>query len=208
MTTKELTGKKRLNVENAKVDIQPATDTDVEKIYITGYANTKGHPDAYGDVPQNYNGNPVYVLDRFLTNPVLLVNHDNSVESIAGRFVEISEDDVGLKFKALLMTNAKSTKVQHAIEAYKQGFGVALSIGGQWFFEDETNPNALTKAVIHEISLVAVGADPEALTEGERAKAKPNETDANAKELIDAVKAYRNNPNLGNILSIEKLIQK
>jgi len=105
------------------------------------------------------------------------------------------------------MTNAKSTKVQHAIEAYKQGFGVALSIGGQWFFEDETNPNALTKAVIHEISLVAVGADPEALTEGERAKANPNKTDAKAKELIEAVKAYRADPTLGSILNIESKIK-
>lgn len=203
MTTEKNT-RKNLTVEKLKVDVQPAESDQPEKVYITGYANTKNHADAYGDVPTNFNGQPVYDVSRFLQNPVLLINHENAVESIAGRFVELEEDQIGLKFKALLMSNAKTEEVQHAIEAYKQGFGVALSIGGQWFFEDTEQPKHLTKAIIHEISLVAVGADPLALTQGERAKTIPDGTNPKGKELLESIKAYRANPNVGNLLSVEE----
>lgn len=203
--TKEISTNKVLNTEQFSVKVEAATATDPEKIYIAGYANTKGKADAYGDIPTNFNGNPVYDLERFKQNPVLLINHDNSVDSIAGRFVEIDEDEVGLKFKALLMSNPQTDKVKHAIEAYKQGFGVALSIGGKWIFEDQENPTHLTKALIHEISLVAVGADGNALTEGDRPKGLAKTDGKAPKELVDAIKAYRENPTMGNMLTIEKL---
>lgn len=202
----EIIKNKVLNTEQFSVKVEPATADAPEKIYLSGYANTKNKADAYGDIPTNFKDQPVYELTRFLQNPVLLINHDNSVDSIAGRFVEIGEDETGLKFKALLMSNPQTDKVKHAIEAYKQGFGVALSIGGKWVFEDPENPQNLTKAIIHEISLVAVGADGNALTDADRPKGL-TKTDGNntPKELVDAIKSYRESPTLGNMLKIEKL---
>ena len=140
------------------------SDEDNDTVTISGYANTKGTPDAYGHIPTSMNGEPVYDLSRYKRNPVLLVDHYNSSAYIAGKMVEIVEDDKGLRFIAQLMKNPQNPVVAHAIEAYKQKLGRGISIGGIWEFGDKKNPMHLTKARIHEISLVPVGADERALT--------------------------------------------
>lgn len=140
------------------------TEQTEEGYYIQGYANTKNTPDAYGDIPTNYEGKPVYDLSRFKKNPVFLADHEVSVGNIIGVFTELKEDEKGLWFKAKLMESPQTDIAKHAIEAIKQGFSRALSIGGKWFFEDPNNPTHLTKAYIHEISAVAVGADGNALS--------------------------------------------
>lgn len=139
--------------------------------YITGYANTKGHPDSYGDIPS---GDQVYDLTRILKNPVAIADHVNSVGHIVGSFVELKEDQTGLFFKLRLMENPQTEIAKHAVEAYKAGYGVALSIGGDWYYGAE-NPDGtrlLTKAVLHHIALVAIGADENALTTADRPKMK------------------------------------
>lgn len=158
---------------------------DNGEIYLSGYANTKGVADSYGDIPFNLNGEPVYDLEsRFKSNPVILVDHNYTVESIAGVAVfgehGTREDERGLFVKIRLMNNPKTPQTQHAIEAYKEGFGRALSIGGKWIYNDESNRNHLTKAIIHEISLVAIGADGQALLSTERPKSAGNSENAKA----------------------------
>lgn len=133
--------------------------------YITGIANNKNIADSYGDIPKGEN---VYDLERYKKNPVVLVDHVNSVANIAGRMVKIKETDKGLEFKLRLMDNPKTDIAAHAVEAYKTGFGTALSIGGKWDYGERNEKNGtqvLTKAYIHEISLVGVGADGHALTD-------------------------------------------
>jgi hypothetical protein len=133
-------------------------------IYLTGYANTKGIADRYGDVPTIYKEKRdfVYELTEFKKNPVMLIDHKNSVENIAGSFEDIFEDDNGLFFKAKF-SKSDYPLIKHTRQVYLEGHAKALSIGGQWFFEDEKNPHNLTLAKIFEISLVAVPADPNAL---------------------------------------------
>ena len=152
---------KKIEIED--FEVKSIKEDGEEKFYITGYANTKNKPDAYGDIPK---GESVYDLKRFKSNPVLLVDHINSAGNIAGIFTQIKEDNKGLAFKARLMNldDIHNPVVKHAVSAYMKGFGRGLSIGGQWFYEDDRNPKYLTKAIIHEISLVAVGADGNALT--------------------------------------------
>lgn len=132
-------------------------------LFISGYVNTKNKEDAYGDIPTNFNGNPVYDAARYKKNPVLLVDHENSSGNIAGKSVFFEETDKGWFNKFQLMKDPKNLLVAHAIQAVKEGLLKAFSIGGRWLFEDSQNPKHLTKAIIHEVSLVAIGADPRAL---------------------------------------------
>lgn len=138
--------------------------------FIEGYANTKGKADRYGDIPTIFPKlrNYVYELKDFVKNPVLLIDHENRVESIAGSFNPkyggyIGEDAVGLRFKAIF-SESDHPRVKQARTVYSEGHGRALSIGGIWHYEDGDNPKSLTKADIFEISLVGVGADADALT--------------------------------------------
>ena len=170
-------------------------ETKGDAAYLTGYANNKGIEDAYGDIPTNFNDQPVYNLSRYQKNPVLLVDHNNSSSHIAGSMVSISEDDKGLKFKAKFMNNPINPLVAHTIQAFKEGHGRALSIGGHWHHQDEDNPKHLTKADIHEISLVGVGADGEALTDTPRPKQFSKDSKGiDRKELEELVAAYRKQP--------------
>lgn len=138
---------------------------DSGKFYLSGYANTKNKPDSYGDIPTNYNGQPVYDLSRFEKNPCFFINHDTCTDSIAGNVVEWKEDQIGLFVKVLLMDLADcySDEVKHSISAARKGFLRAMSIGGRWFFDDTKNPTHLTRAYLYEISLVGVPADDDAL---------------------------------------------
>ncbi len=144
-------------------------------VILKGYANTKGKADRYGDVPtvmpalRNY----VYELTEFRKNPVMLLNHDNSVESIAGSFKVLEEDAKGLRFEAHF-SKSDYAPVAHARTVYQEGHGKALSIAGRWYFENKDAQEQLTYADIFEISLVGVGADPNALA-GKTAEAVTDE---------------------------------
>ena len=170
------------------------------KFYITGYANNKNKEDRYGDIPK---GDNVYDLKMYKKNPVVFVDHINSATMIVGNMVKIKEDDKGLAFKLLLrnIDDVHNPQVKDAISAYKTGFGRALSIGGRWLFEDANNPKFLTKAIIHEISIVGVGADGLALTdapkpknfEGDKTKVVTSENVKNIdkEKLIEKIKEIR-----------------
>ena len=149
---------------------------------LEGYANTKNNADRYGDIPtvflplRDY----VYELEDYHKNPVCLLNHFNSTDSIVGSFNTdlggyIIEDEIGLKFK-LIFSKSDFPPVAHARTVYLEGHGKALSIGGRWYFEDKDNTSHLTYAEIYETSLVGVGADPDALakliSEAEKATAR------------------------------------
>lgn len=157
---KSFDGVKTFAIADVKI-----SKSETGRTILSGYANTKGSPDSYGDIPTNYNGMPIYKLDRFKKNPVMLADHCNSVARIMGRFITIYEDERGLYFESELMTldEAKCDEVKHAISAYENGFAKALSIGGRWSYGDSKNPTHLTEALISEISGVAVPADENAL---------------------------------------------
>ena len=188
-------------------------DDGKSAIYISGYANTKGHPDSYGDIPTNFKNKPIYDLSRMKKkgqeNPVMLIDHINSASRIMAAFTLLKEDDIGLKFKAKLKdieTECFSDDVKEAVFNFGSGFAKALSIGGIWLFEDPDNPRNLTKAIIHEISGVAVGADGQAVTDKERIKSISGET--NKDENSDMVKSTNEKYGKENANLIRKQVKE
>lgn len=170
--TKEAPVKKILAVEQCSIKAEDGVIT------LKGYANTKGQADRYGDVPTVFSQlrSYVYELGEFRKNPVMLIDHMNSVERIAGSYKVLKEDEVGLYFEAEF-SKSNFPPIAHARQVYAEGHAKALSIAGRWYFEDKEHPERLTYAEIFEISLVGVGADPNALAAVEQpgGKALPAE---------------------------------
>jgi len=134
-------------------------------VRISGYANNKYISDRYGDVPTPFNREYVYELTEFKKNPILLLNHNSNIGSIAGKVTEIREDVKGLYFEAEFTKSEHIAEILHAKQLVQEGILKTVSIGGIWHYEDEHNRDHLTLAEIMEISLVAVPADPNALVE-------------------------------------------
>lgn len=159
--------------------ILPLQDATVKQenglVYIEGYANTKNLADRYGDIPTVLKSkrNFVYELTEFKKNPVLLIDHVNQLDHLAGSVTEIFEDEKGLYFKALFSASNHPT-IAHARQLYKEGHAKGISIAGRFHYEVASNPNLLTLAEIYEISLVAIPADPRSLA----APIKDNDEDA------------------------------
>lgn len=141
------------------------TEVKSKKLYLSGYANTKNVADRYGDIPTVLTSirNFVYDLNEYRKNPVVLVDHCNAIDHIAGSMIMLEEDEKGLKFEAEF-SNSELPLIAHVRNVYKEGHAKALSIAGRFYYEDENNPHNLTLAKIYEISLVAVPADPNALS--------------------------------------------
>jgi len=163
-----------------------ATKAEDGTIKIRGYANTKGNKDRYGDIPTVFPAlrNYVYELNQFSKNPVMLVDHKNSATWIAGSFDVLREDELGLYFEASF-TKSDYPPVAHVRQVYAEGHGRALSISGRFFWEDKDNPNHLTYVDMIEISLVGVGADPNALGFADEKPAK------DAAQLVAEAEAAR-----------------
>ena len=134
-------------------------------VRISGYANNKYISDRYGDVPTPFTREYVYELTEFKKNPILLLNHNSNIGSIAGKVTEIREDVKGLYFEAEFTKSEHIAEILHAKQLVQEGILKTVSIGGVWHYEDEHNRDHLTLAEIMEISLVAVPADPNALVE-------------------------------------------
>lgn len=171
------------------------SESTPEGTYITGYANTKNKADAYGDIPTNINGNPVYDLSRYKLNPVLLVDHMNKISSIFGVAIfgqdGTKEDEKGLYVKFRLMDNPVSEIARHAVEAYKNGFARTFSIAGEWAFDDPKNKSHLTGAYIHEISGVAVPADPRAVSNSDKPKSLDEDKAGRQTLIEELIGVYR-----------------
>ena len=120
--------------------------------------------DRYGDIPTVLKSkrNFVYELTEFKKNPVLLIDHVNQLDHLAGSVTEIFEDEKGLYIKALFSASNHPT-IAHARQLYKEGHAKGISIAGRFHYEVPSDPNLLTLAEIYEISLVAIPADPRSL---------------------------------------------
>jgi len=156
-------------MKNLSVKILPILGAKISKddsggIYLEGYANTKNQADRYGDVPSVYEAKRDYVYDlkEYLKNPVLLIDHVNRIDHVAGSMAEIREDERGLYFKAKFSDSVLPI-IAHARQVYVEGHAKGISIAGQFSHENPDVPDQLTLAEIYEISLVAVPADPNAL---------------------------------------------
>lgn len=160
---------------NANLSVSFKIDNNADYVMLKGYLNNKLIPgtnepakDSYGDIPT---GNKVYDVKRLESNPVALVNHDNNAAGIAGNYIYLSENEQGLQFKLILrpIDTVHNPITKDAVQAWSDGFGKAFSIGGKWLYDmelskPEDNEYILVKAILHEASLVAIGADQYALS--------------------------------------------
>ena len=159
----------------ANLNVQFTIDDAADYTMLKGYLNNKLVPgtdkpakDSYGDIPTGEN---VYDIERLKNNPVALVNHDNNAAGIAGNYIHLSEDEQGLMFKEILrpIDSVHNPVTKDAVQAWGDGFGAAYSIGGRWLYDMENskpddNEYLLVKAILHEASHVAIGADEYALS--------------------------------------------
>lgn len=164
-----------------------AEETADGTLEFSGYANTKYVADRYGDVPAEYNRSFVYDISEFLKNPIMLLDHNGSVKSVAGSYVVVREDERGLFVKGQ-MTKSDLPEMKHARTLIKEGHLKTLSIGGRFLYENPENLSQLTLAKIYEISIVAVPADPNAIfkpDEKEAPKAEVKQETTEVKEIVE-----------------------
>lgn len=132
---------------------------DYKDVIISGYASTFA-----ATTPADRDGD--YIVDgafdetlrQFKSNPVMLVNHDNRVQSLAGSYSKIGVNRQGLAIEGRL-TNAPD--MQSVRFKVAEGHLKALSIGGFFFYG--VDGRAVEKVDLFEISLVPVPANPDAL---------------------------------------------
>lgn len=133
---------------------------DYLNISIEGFAST-----FKSTTPADRDGDAILpgafrdTLSEFMTNPVLLMNHRNQVESIAGSFTKLAETRSGLAVQASI-SNAPDLRSIRFLIAEKHLR--AFSIGGFFRFSD-TDAREVVSVRLFEISLVAVPANPDAL---------------------------------------------
>ena len=133
---------------------------DYLNLSIEGFASTfKSTTPADRDGDAILSGAFRDTLSEFKTNPVLLMNHRNQVESIAGSFTKLTETSTGLAVQASI-SNAPDLRSIRFLIAEKHLR--AFSIGGFFRFSDK-DAREVVSVRLFEISLVAVPANPDAL---------------------------------------------
>lgn len=102
-------------------------------------------------------------IQRYLKNPVVLVNHEYKIESIVGKTISIYQNEAWETIAEGIF--AKGTeKADICRTLYNQGFIKTVSIGFIAKQRASTDRNVITNAEMLEFSFVAVPANPEALS--------------------------------------------
>jgi HK97 family phage prohead protease len=114
-------------------------------------------------------------LKDFMRNPVMLRNHVNTVESIAGSFSKASVDSKGLGVRGVLSNAPGLTDIRFKVA---EGHIKAFSIGGIWHYGQDGY--AIEEAELFEVSLVAIPMNPDALIA------------TRTVGVVDAAKAFEN----------------
>ncbi len=134
---------------------------DRKNVSITGYLSTFKNvteSDRDGDAVEN--GAFKETIPAFLKNPVLLIDHRNSAENIAGRFTEVKEDKNGLRVTAML-SDSPTDRMKHIRALVAEGHLKTLSMGGRFHYRDDGR--TIFKVELYEGSLVSIPANPDAL---------------------------------------------
>lgn len=132
---------------------------DYRDVEVSGYLATWGTPterDRQGDyiIPGAFKD----TLPDFMTNPVCLMDHRNSVTMVCGSYVEAKEDAKGLFVRARIsnapgLADLRFKLVEKHIRT--------MSIGGNWIYKEDGY--GIIRAILHEGSIVAVPANPRAI---------------------------------------------
>lgn len=142
---------------------EPITDIDgkvidYQNVRIKGYLSTfegMTEMDRQGDtvMPGAFRD----TIPKFMQNPVLLMDHRNSVSTIAGKFVSMKEDRNGLAFEAQISNAPGLSDLRFKVA---EGMLVTTSMGGLFHFAE--GGRKIFKVDLWEGSLVAIPANPDA----------------------------------------------
>jgi HK97 family phage prohead protease len=171
MEKMQKTAKGKINLQLNETKSYKQKDDDYLDVKIKGYASTH-EIDRYGE--HFVSGAFSKAVNKYLSgNPVLLIDHNQGVASIAGRVNSLEEDSKGLFMEATI-TNAPGFRdLRHRIV---EGLINAVSVSGRWTYDGKAIKDVTD---LYEISLVAVPANPGALI-----SAKSFEKDDNLKDKI------------------------
>ena len=131
---------------------------DYQNVTFKGYASTNEDTtkeDRIGDYLRR--GAFRKTIKEFKKNPVMLIDHENSVKNIAGSYANMVEDDTGL-FVEGVISNAPELATVRILIA--EGHLKTLSIGGMFYYEDDGK--AISEVDLMEVSLVAIPMNPDA----------------------------------------------
>lgn len=145
-----------------KLDIKSfGEDEDSRK--FEGYASTYGNIDRHGDIVEKG------AFSRCLADikssgimPSLLMHHD--LKRPVGIFEDLIDDEFGLKFNAELTSGVRDADEAHAL--LKHGALHSVSIGymiNRERYDHKTGINHLEDLSVHEISLVTIPANAQAV---------------------------------------------
>lgn len=129
---------------------------DFVDVMLNGYLSTFGNVDRDGETVRP--GAFAETLQRFMVNPVLLINHENDVRTAAGMFTKAVEDDQGLYVEAVLSNAPGNIDTRWKVV---EGVLRSLSMGGIFHYAEDGK--TIMKVDLWEGSLVAVPANPRAL---------------------------------------------
>jgi HK97 family phage prohead protease len=133
---------------------------DVQDVTFNGYGSTfedftPADRDGDGVSPDAF----AKSISQFRKNPVMLINHHRTVQTMAGSYGKVSTDSKGLLMEGN-MSNSSHPDIAHARMLVHEKHLKTLSMGGLFFFgRDEKTINEVD---LHEVSLVVIPANPDA----------------------------------------------
>lgn len=135
--------------------------TDYRNVQIRGYLSTwesVTKADRQGDyvLPGAFTD----TIGQFMQNPVLLVDHCNSAECVAGSFTVVREDSKGLYVEAIL-TNSPADDAKDIRFKVAENHIRTLSMGGLFYYNEDGR--GIFKVTLWEGSLCAIPANPDCL---------------------------------------------
>jgi HK97 family phage prohead protease len=132
---------------------------DYQDVVIAGFAST-----FKSVTPADRDGD--YVLEKafdktlmeFRKNPVMLIDHQNRVDSLVGSYSKIGTSESGLAVEGRLSNAPEVRRVRFLVA---EGHLKAFSIGG--FFLYESDGKGIGEVKLYEISLIPIPANPDSL---------------------------------------------
>jgi HK97 family phage prohead protease len=156
--------------ENALVEVDKEKASEVKEggvvvdyrdVKFDGLASTfKDVTPADRDGDYIINGAFTKWLSEFKRNPVLLSDHIRSVKNLMGHYPKVSTSEKGLHITGHV-TNSPHPDARHVRFQLVEGSLKTLSIGGSFFYLQDMK--GIEEIRLHEISLVVIPANPDAV---------------------------------------------
>jgi len=134
---------------------------DVLDVRLVGYLSTFANiTEADRDGDRVEKGAFTESIPLFMRNPVLLVNHRNDVQAVAGSFSTVREDNVGLYVEARL-SNSPAEWMRDIRFKVAEGHLRTMSMGGLFYYREDGR--TIFKVSLWEGSLTPIPANPDAM---------------------------------------------